>query len=209
MNLRLQPDPTASGLHLSPRSIGASSDAAHGCTSPAKRRSRPSESELRPHRSRLMTPPAGPLMSFGSGPPPVPPRRPQSVLVPPILRLWPSARPSVVCSMYPRPRLVLHQCVRSLGPGPRRGCGVQRSAGAAPLPIPAFRRHRQHVSRSHSLPVVGSSATASVLAGAAASGAPPAPLRSRSQPAAASSACIQVALSARCRQQRDDVLQGM
>jgi len=160
VNLRLQPDPTASGLHLSPRSIGASSDAAHGCTSPAKRRSRPSESELRPHRSRLMTPPAGPLMSFGSGPPPVPPRRPQSVLVPPILRLWPSARPSVVCSMYPRPRLVLHQCVRSLGPGPRRGCGVQRSAGAAPAADP-------------SLP-------------------------------AASSACIQVALSARCRQQCDD-----
>ena len=98
-----------------------------------------------------MTPPAGPSMSFGSGPPPVPLRRPQSELAPPLRRLWPSS-PSVVCSMYLRPRLVLHQCVRSSGPGPCRGRGVLRSAGAAPLPIQGFqalRRHRQHVLSPH------------------------------------------------------------
>ena len=129
-----------------------------------------------------MTPPAGPSMSFGPGPPPVPPRRPQSALVPPLRRLWFSASASVVCNVYPRPRLVLHQAVRSSGPGPRRCRGARRSAGAAPLPIPAFRRHRQHVSKSHAPPAVGRSATAPVFAGASAPGAPPAPLRCRSQP---------------------------
>ncbi len=58
------------------------------------------------HDSR---PPAGPSTPVGPGPPPVPPRRPQSSLAPPLRRLWSSAIASMACSAYPRPRLVLHQ----------------------------------------------------------------------------------------------------
>ncbi len=131
VSLRLQPDPTdPAGISLLAPS-GQSRDAARHAV-PVQRRSRPSEVEFSPHHSRLMTPPAGPSMSVGPGPPPVPPRRPQPSLAPPLRRLWSSAIASVVCNVYPRPRLVLHQRVRSSRPGPRR-CPAA-APGAPPAP---------------------------------------------------------------------------
>ncbi len=140
---------------------GQSSDAARHVV-PVQRRSpgRPSEVVFRPHHSRLMTPPAGPAMSAGPGPPPVPPRRPQSSLAPPLSRLWSSAIASVVCNVYPRPCLVLHQHVRSSNPPDLAGAAAP-GAPPAPLPTPARSRRCQHVSMSYAPHAVGRGAMTS------------------------------------------------